>query len=109
MSERGEAFEKFPAHRVDTTFSLNGLEEEGDRFVGEGGLDCIEVVWLDVCETAWEGIEAFVDLGLSGRGHGSDCPTVEGFVEGDDIVATGGLPESPREFDETIICFRPGV
>ncbi len=50
-----------------------------------------------------------MDFGLGGRSHGSNSPTVEGLVEGDDIVAPGGLPKSPCEFDEPIIRFRSGV
>ena len=34
---------------------------------------------------------------------------MEGLVEGNDIVAPGGFPESPSEFDETVIRFRSGV
>jgi|TARA_B100001059_G_scaffold59638_1_gene55078 hypothetical protein len=34
---------------------------------------------------------------------------MEGLVKGNDIVAPGGLAESPREFDEPVNRFRSGV
>jgi len=109
LSESGEAFEKFLGHGIHSAFALDGFEEEGDGFIGEGGLDGFEVVWLDVDEAWEEGIEAFVDLGLRRGGHGPDGAPVKGFVEGHDFVATALETEPPRELDEAVVGLGPGV
>ena len=72
-------------------------------------MDSIKVVGLNVSEAGRERIEAFVDFGLGRRSHGSNGSAMEGFIEGDDIVAPTGLPESARKFDEPVIRFRSGV
>lgn len=105
LSEGGEAFQELLRGDVDSAFALDGFDEEGDGFVVEGRFDGLEIIEIDVFEAGEERIKAIVDLGLRGGGHGSNGPPVEGLVEGDDFVSSGGLAKSSCEFDEPVIGF----
>jgi len=107
--EGGESFEECAGHGIDSAFALDGFEKEGDGLIGEGGFDGVEIVGIDVNESGEEGVEALVDFSLGGGGHRADGAAVKRLVEGDDFVTTGGLSETPREFNKPVVGFGAGV
>lgn len=109
FSEGGETFEKFLGGDIHSAFALDGFDEEGCRFVGDGGFGGREVIKVGINEAREKWSEAAVDFSLCGGRHCSDGPAVEAFAEGDDFVPFAFGSKSPCEFDQAVVGFRAGV
>ena len=109
FSEGGETFEKFLGSDIHSAFALDGFDEEGCRFVGNGGFGGREVIKAGVYEAREERTEALMDFSLCGGRHCSDGPAVEAFAEGDDFVPVAFGSKSPCKFDQPVVGFRARV
>ena len=109
FGEGCKTFEKFLGGDIHSSFALDGLDEEGCRFVGDGIFGGNEVIKVGVNEAREERAEALVNFSLCGGRHCSDGPSVEAFAEGDDFVPVAFGSESPCKFDQPVVGFRAGV
>ena len=86
VAERLCGAQELGCGRMDTAFTLDGFEHDGDGTLGDGGAQGVDVVELRVNEPRHDRAEAAVDFFLRCCAHSTEGSAMKAAGESDDFV-----------------------
>ena len=106
VAQRAQGAEKFGRERTHAAFALDRLDHDGGGSFADGMEHAFEARG-DVEEAIEGRTEAEFHFELSGRGDAAEGASVEGAIEGDDLVASRAV--FAGQFEESFVGFGAAV
>ena len=109
IAKSAQPFEEARRRNADAAFALNRLDHNRRGFVVDRRFDRRQVAVRDVNETGKHRFQALLVLRLRGRGRGRHRASVEGVLEGDDLVFALRRRVEADELNRRFVRFGAGV